>query len=441
MRDWSWMSAGDLGRGIGAGEIDPEALCETFLQAIEASPHGPRIYARTTADRARAEASAAADRARAGLRRGPLDGVPVSWKDLFDSAGVETAAGSALLSGRVPAEDAEVLRIATLGGSVCLGKTHMSELAFSGLGLNPVTATPPNRNDAGAVPGGSSSGAAASVAFGLAPLAIGSDTGGSVRVPAAWNDLVGLKTSIGRLPARGVVPLVASLDTIGPLARTVEDAALALALLEGGRVADLGGRSLAGARILVPADFIEATRDAPAAAFGHALGRLRDAGATVERRALPHFEAATEASAAIFGAESWGTWGATIEADPEAMFARIRDRFRLGERVTGAEHHRAWDRMRALRGEVATLAAGFDAIAMPTSPILPPDAARLLEDAEYYVTENLLTLRHTRVGNVLDLCGLSLPTGVPSCGLMLLCPAGQEERLLRLGAAAEDALA
>ena len=441
MRDWLWMGAADLGRGIDAGEIDAEALCETFLDAIGDSAVGERIYARVTPERARAEAAAAAARARAGLRRGPLDGVPVSWKDLFDSAGVETAAGSALLAGRVPEADAEVLRAATLGGAVCLGKTHMSELAFSGLGLNPVTATPPNRNDPRAVPGGSSSGAAASVAFGLAPLAIGSDTGGSVRVPAAWNDLVGLKTSMGRLSNRGMVPLVASLDTVGPLARSVEDAALALALLDGGRAPDLTGATVRGARILIPADFTDGTRDAPAAAFAHAVERMRDAGARVERQAIPQFEAATEASAAIFGAESWGEWGKAIDADPDAMFARIRDRFRLGRSVSGADHVRAWDRMRALRSEVAVLTAGYDAIALPTSPILPPDAARLLEDDDYYVSKNLLTLRHTRVGNVLDFCGLSLPTGVPSCGLMLLCPAGQEARLLRLGAAVEAALA
>ena len=136
-----------------------------------------------------------------------LDGVPISWKDLFDSAGVGTESGSDLLLGRVPDRDALVLRNATAMGTVCLGKTHMSELAFSGLGLNPVKETPPCVNDAEAVPGGSSSGAATSVAFGLAACGIGSDTGGSVRIPSAWNDLVGLKTTSGRVSLEGVVPL------------------------------------------------------------------------------------------------------------------------------------------------------------------------------------------------------------------------------------------
>jgi len=242
MQDWLWMTAADLGAGIGAGQIDAVALTETYLAAIDAHPMRDRIYARVTHQRARNEAEAAAERAALGLRRGPLDGVPISWKDLFDTAGTATEAGTKLMEGRVPATDALVLQNATAAGLVCLGKTHMSEIAFSGLGLNPMTGTPPCVNDADAVAGGSSSGAAASVAFGLAAAAIGSDTGGSVRIPAVWNDLVGLKTTHGRLSLEGVVPLCATFDTVGPLCRTVGDAALVLAALEGGeRPADLMG--------------------------------------------------------------------------------------------------------------------------------------------------------------------------------------------------------
>ena len=250
MNDWLNMSAANLGRGIGAGRIDPVELTESFLDAIAAHPDHARIYSRVTPERARAEARAAAMRARAGQRLSPLDGVPMSWKDLFDSSGIATEAGTKLLKGRVPQRDARVLRSATMMGTVCLGKTHMSELAFSGLGLNPMTATPPCVNDPQAVPGGSSSGAAASVAFGLAACGIGSDTGGSVRIPAAWNDLVGLKTTAGRLSLDGVVPLAARFDTVGPLTRNVEDAALVLSVLEGhSGGADLRGASLSGVRL------------------------------------------------------------------------------------------------------------------------------------------------------------------------------------------------
>ena len=203
MSDWLRQSASDLGRGIAAGKIDPVALTETYLAAGAAHPFGPRIYVRMTPERALAEAESARQRAKAGLRRGLLDGVPISWKDLFDTAGIVTEAGSMLLEGRVPEADAAVLQRATQAGTVCLGKTHMSELAFAGLGVNPAyggntdpkPGTPPNLHDPALAPGGSSSGAAASVAFGLAAAGIGSDTGGSVRVPAAWNDLVGLKTT------------------------------------------------------------------------------------------------------------------------------------------------------------------------------------------------------------------------------------------------------
>ena len=233
MVEYTKMSMSDLGRAIGTGDIDPRDLTAAFLDMAKAHPFRDRIYARLMEDRAMAEAEAAYARAKDGVRRGLLDGVPVSWKDLFDTAGVATEAGTALLKDRIPTRDAEVLRRASNAGLVALGKTHMSELAFSGLGLNPVTATTPCVNDHLAVSGGSSSGAAGSVAFGLAPGAIGSDTGGSVRIPSAWNDLVGLKTTAGRLPLEGVVPLAAAFDTVGPLVKTVEDAAESFAILDG----------------------------------------------------------------------------------------------------------------------------------------------------------------------------------------------------------------
>jgi len=251
MQRWLTMSAAALGRAIAKGDIDPVDLAQTYLDAIDAHPFRSRIYTIVTRDRALAEAQAASERARLGQRKSALDGVPVSWKDLFDSANVATEAGSVLLENRTPTADCEVLRCATELGLVCLGKTHLSELAFSGLGYNPRTATPPCVNDHDAVSGGSSSGAAASVAFGLAPLAIGSDTGGSVRIPAAWNDLVGLKTTSGRLSLEGVVPLCARFDTVGPLCRSVEDAALALAALEGSKPADLTNSTLEGRRLAI----------------------------------------------------------------------------------------------------------------------------------------------------------------------------------------------
>jgi aspartyl-tRNA(Asn)/glutamyl-tRNA(Gln) amidotransferase subunit A len=440
-KTWANMTAAELGADIGRGRINPVELCEMQLDAIDRHPLRDRIYARVMPNRSRAEAMAAAGRAKAGWRRGPLDGVPISWKDLFDTAGRATEAGSALLRGRTPTADAEVLRAATLQGLVCLGKTHMSELAFSGLGLNPVTATPPCINDEAAVAGGSSSGAAASVAFGLAPAAIGSDTGGSVRIPAAWNDLVGLKTTHGRLSRQGVVPLCEMFDTVGPLARSVQDCALLLAAMEQGRAADLTGASLHGARLAVLETVaLDDLRDAPALGFDDALSRLSRAGARIERITVPQVAEAMSLSAILFTAEAYGIWGPTIEAAPEKMFPRILERFRSGAAFTAPDYVAAWRRLHALRAIWAVAVAGFDAVLVPTAPILPPNANRLMTDDAYYVSENLLALRNTRIGNLMGGCALTVPTSQPSCGISLMAGPDQEERLLRLGAAAENAL-
>ena len=449
MSDWLWQSASDLGRGIAAGKIDPVALTETCLAAAESHEFGPRIYVRLTRARALAEAEGARMRAKSGFRRGLLDGVPISWKDLFDTAGVVTEAGSMLLKGRVPDADAAVLRRATQAGLVCLGKTHMSELAFAGLGVNPAyggntdpkPGTPPNVNDPALAPGGSSSGAAASVAFGLAAAGIGSDTGGSVRVPAAWNDLVGLKTTHGRLSLQGVVPLAESFDTIGPLCRTVEDCAQLLAVMEGGKPADLRGASLNGARFLVLEPYASDVRDTPRAAFFAAVEALAHAGARIESGTVTGIEEAMGLSPALFATEGYGTWRDVIEAAPDKMYSRILERFRGGKDFSAPDYVAAWRRLHELRALWARETAGYDAVLLPSVPNLPPDVARLESDAQYFVTENLLTLRNTRIGNLLGLSAVTLPTGVPSCGIMLMGQAMGEDRLLRMAAAAEAALA
>lgn len=442
MQDWRWMTAADLGRAIGAGTVDPVALTDVYLDAIDAHEFRDRIYARVTHDRARSEALAASQRAKSGLRRGLLDGVPVSWKDLFDTAGTATEAGTALMEGRVPTIDADVLQAATSSGLVCLGKTHMSEIAFSGLGLNPITATPPCVNDHDAVPGGSSSGAGASVAFGLAAAGIGSDTGGSVRIPSAWNDLVGLKTTHGRLSLEGTVPLCLTFDTIGPLCRSIEDANLLLAALEGSKHADLAGNSLKGVRLMVLDTIVpDDVRDGPRDAFESAVHRLQAAGAIVEHRYFSQLFDAFNVAGNLYAADSYGWWRDLVEASPEKMFPQILERVRGGKTVTGPDYCAGWNTLRDIRKQYAAETAQFDAVIMPTAPILPPNAEKLLTDDDYYKSENLLALRNTRVANLMDVCSITLPTGVPSCGIMFNGQAGTEAALLRLGAAAERALA
>ncbi|MGD9916856.1 MAG: amidase [Paenirhodobacter sp.] len=436
--DARFWSAAEQGRAIAAGRLDPVEQVEAYLEAAEAVPD---VYARLTPERAREEAMAARTRARAGLSRGPLDGVALSWKDLFDSAGIVTEAGSRLLEGRVPEEDAAVLATATLGGTVCLGKTHMTELAFSGLGINPMTATPPNAVTPHLAPGGSSSGAAVSVKLGLAAGAIGSDTGGSVRIPSAWNDIVGLKTTHGRVSTAGVVPLCKRFDTVGPLARTVEDCALLLAALEGRRAPDLRGATLSGARLLVLDGLpFEGARTEPVRGFEAVVKRLEQAGARIDRRALPMVTPAMALSGILFAPEAYGLWKDVIEAAPERMYPVILQRFRGGAGAAAADYVKAWDDLARFRAHWQRATAGYDAVLVPTAPILPPDAQRLLTDSAYFEAENLLALRNTRIGNIFGLSVLTLPTGEPMCGLSLMGKPMGEDALLRLGMAAEAAL-
>ena len=441
MSKYFGVSAYDLGRAIDQGTLDPVELSEAYLSAIAENPHSDRIYTMATPDRARAEARAAKERAKSGFRLSPLDGVPLSWKDLFDTAGHETEAGTALLKGRVPEQDAKCLQAATAAGLVCIGKTHMSELAFSGLGLNPVTATAPNVNFEHAVPGGSSSGAAASVAFELAPAAIGSDTGGSVRIPAAWNDLVGLKTTAGLVSLEGVVPLCARFDTVGPLSKTVEDAAYLHAALLGQGPFDLKGASLSDFKLaILKDDILSETREAPGAAFEDSVARLSRKGAHLSEVSIGFLSHATSQSSILFNSEAYGTWKTEIEAAPEVMFHEILTRFRGGAEVKAADFVAEWQNLERLRKVYQELTRGFDAVLCPTAPILPPNAERLLTDNDYYMTENLLALRHTRIANLMGLCATTLPTGDASCGLMALAAPLQERNLLRLSYALEAAL-
>ncbi len=438
---WLWMTAEALGRGIGRGEIDARELTEVYLSAIESHPQGVGIYARVTPERARAEAAAAADRAASGLRRGPLDGVPIAWKDLFDTAGIATEAGSALLAGRVPERDAPVVAAAARAGLVCLGKTHMTELAFSGLGLNPVTATPPNINDPDLAPGGSSSGSAAAIAFGLAAAAIGSDTAGSVRIPAAWNDLVGLKTTHGVLSLHGVVPLRPAFDTVGPLARSVADAALLLSAL-GGPTVDLAGSGIGGAALLVLEDAdVLPTREEPAAAFEAALAWLAAAGAKITRARVPAVAEALRLWPTVAAPEAYAVWRDTIEARPGLMFDRILARFRGGRDVLAADYVAALRDLDVTRAAWAQATAAWDAVLLPTTANLPPSVERLLADADHFTAENLLALRNPGLANLLGLPAVTLPGGTPSCGIMLFGRPRGEAALLRLAAGVERVLA
>lgn len=446
--EWHQLTACALGDGIERGDIDPRALCEHFLDRIAANDPAHLIYLRTTADRARAEADAAAGRAAAGMRRGRLDGVPISWKDLYDTAGVPTEGGTPLLAGRMPDRDARVLERATRAGTVCLGKTNTVQFALGGIGSNAATGTPPSAamTDVPRAPGGSSSGAATSVAHGLAPIGIGSDTGGSVRIPAAWNRLVGLKTSSGALPLDGVLPLSPSLDTVGPLTKSVADAAEMFTTMAARKPIDLNGASLDGARFLVAESVV--WRDAEPvveSAVKDAIAQLEAAGATVDWAPIPEFDAIDQMLNTLGGvvlAEGYATWKTLIDEHGDQIDPVVLARFLQGRAMSASDMV-----IVAAEGEMLAEAlyrriAGYSALLAPTIPTLPPPLSEVGASLEAYGAANGKALRNTRLGNVLPMCALTLPcpsTEAP-VGLMAMARLGDDARLLRVGAAIEACL-
>ena len=438
MSDFNSLTASELGDMIGQGEIDPVELTEHFLSRIETSPIGKKIYSTVTSQLALEQAKDAKKRAISGRRLSSLDGVPISWKDLFDIKGYPCEAGSELLAGRLANQNCEVYNLAEAQGLICLGKTHMSELAFSGLGLNPVRETPPCVNYPESVPGGSSSGAATSVSFGLAAAGIGSDTGGSVRIPAAWNDLVGLKTTAGKLSLDGVVPLCSRFDTVGPLTKSVEDAARLFGIMSGREIRLPAPKAVKGLKLGILKNVaMENVVDLPKKAFESAIDKLKEAGASISEIFVSSVDEAMDLTGLLYSPEAYATWKHKIEKTPDLMFAKILERFRSGANVLASDFICAWDKLMDLRQQYHSAVKMYDAVLIPTSPIIPPELDRLMNDGDFYNSQNLLALRNTRIGNLMGGCSITLPTDIPSCGLLIMGMPSQEERLLRLAQACE----
>lgn len=445
------ISALALGRLFDSGAVTPRDATEAYLDRARATDPDRRIYVRLMETRARAEADAATERARAGTRRHPLDGVPLSWKDLFDSVGTVTAAGSRALKDRVPDADAHVLAAATSAGAVALGKTAMTEFAFSGLGLNPTCGTPENPFDETTprAPGGSSAGAAVALARGLCAASIGTDTGGSVRIPAAWNGLVGLKTTAGRIPLKGTVPLSPTFDTIGPLTRDVADAGALFSLLTGMAPVDLTGASLQGVTLMLPGGVGWSALDRGIAeAVDAALRKLVHKGVRIVERPLPALDAidalAWGGGASRLVAEAHALWADTLVSHKPDIYPPVYDRVMAGATISAHDLLKTdMERQRITRAyQDAT--AGFDAVVMPTVAISPPAIAPIIGGGPDYFNANRMALRNTTLGNQLGLCAITLPVGHDALGmpvgLMLQAEAHGEEKLLRIAAAIEAAL-
>lgn len=423
-----------------SGEAGPVELTECLLERI-AKAGGDNVFITVSAERARAEARKAQDRYEVGEMLSPLDGVPVAWKDLFDVAGTPTTAGSRLLGGgSAKTADAPCVANAAAAGMVSVGKLNMTELAYSGIGLNPHFGTPVNPNDRNTrrAPGGSSSGSGVAVAGRLVPCAIGTDTGGSVRIPAAFNGVVGLKTSTGRIDASGIVPLARSYDTIGPLARSVEDCVLLDMVLRGAVTTPVVRRELSSLTVLAPQNVVmDDAVEAVAENFERSLEALARAGVSVRRERVETLDDVLEMGAkygTLTAAEAYNEYRDLVESEKVGAIDR-----RVVKRIMDGKRMSANDLLSIQRGRTRLIAKfrgqlGAALLVMPTTPITAPEVAPLEASDDTFHAVNLLALRNTMLGNVLDLCGVALPDGRDGNGLptSLLASAGHgdDERLL-----------
>jgi Asp-tRNA(Asn)/Glu-tRNA(Gln) amidotransferase A subunit family amidase len=414
-------------------------------RSVEAAESAPYVFTHLYPETARAAAAHADTMRAAGIETSPLAGLPVSVKDLFDIAGETTLAGSVVLKGAAPAAtDAPAVKRLRMAGAAIVGKTNMTEFAFSGVGLNPHYGTPANPSDKGVarIPGGSSSGAAVSVAAGLCVAGLGSDTGGSIRIPAALCGLVGFKPTARRVPTAGALPLSTTLDTVCAMTRSVDDCILIDSI-----IADLPlsipRLPLEGLRLAVPGTVVLDTLDAHvAASFAAVLSRLSAAGAKIVDTPLELLAEAADINK-FSGAESFA-WHRALLAEHAADYDfRVAKRINAGATMLAADYI---DLHRKRRGWVTRMEetlAPFEAMIMPTVPIVAPPIADLEASEETFFKFNALLLRNPSTINLLDGCAISLPChaeGTLPVGLMIAGPAMSDNRVLAVARVVEGML-
>jgi len=426
-----------------------ERLEQALSRIADPNGEGARACLTVYADSARAAADAADARAARGAPLGPLDGAIVSVKDLFDIAGEPTRAGSKILAEEAaPAPaDAVVVQRLRAAGAVIVAKTNMTEFAFSGIGANPHYGTPGNPRDRARVPGGSSSGAAVAVGDAMCDVGIGTDTGGSVRIPAALCGVVGFKPSRQRVPTAGAFPLSKTLDSVGPIANSVADCAKADAVLAGEKCSPLEPISLAGLRFGV-ADGLPLDRldDTVAAAFAAAVARLDRAGVCVSDETLSLLDdmLAVNAKGGIGPAEACVALGDFLRRRGADIDPNVRVRIERGCAVSPSDYVAMLKERVRLIAAMAARLDGLDALVMPTTAIVAPTIAEVA-DAAVFAARNAAVLRNTSIVNFFDLCAISLPLPPPRpgalpSGLMLVARNGDDHRLLRIAAAVEPLL-
>jgi len=444
------MSIAELSALIQTGSVDPVDVTEAVLAGIKASPD-KAIFVTLLEDRALAEAKASSKRLKEGRSLGALDGIPIAWKDLFDIEGLPTTAGSKVLKTAPPAtKDAAVVDLLKQAGMIAVGRTNMSEFAFSGIGINPHYGTPhnPRAKDAPRIPGGSSSGSGVAVAAGLVPVAMGTDTGGSIRIPSALNGIVGYKATRGRYAMGGVYPLATSLDSLGPLCRSVQDAVWIDAAMRGLAVPQTARKPAQPLDVVIPTNIVfDGAEPGVVAAFEAAVGRLEKAGCRISRIAFPSFDELPQLMAKygpLVTAEAFALHRERL-AGPEAadIDHRVVARTRLGERTGMADYIAILEARARMIAETEAL-IGDRFVAMPSVAHVAPKIEPLLADDDAFFAMNGKTLRNTGFGNFLDWCGVSIPCGTGDAdmpaGFLLSADAGRDEPLLQAAMAYEETI-
>lgn len=417
-------------------------LLQTCLQRASKSIS---VFTRLYADSAIAAAGLADQQREAGIKLAPLAGLPVSIKDLLDVAGETTLAGSVVLrDAQTASQDAPVVARLRSAGAAIIGKTNMTEFAFSGVGLNPHFGTPANPADAtvARIPGGSSSGAAVSVAAGMCVAAIGSDTGGSIRIPAALCGLVGFKPTMRRVPVTGTVPLSPSLDTICAMTRSVQDCLLVDAVIADAPLQVLPV-SLAGLRLAVPQTVVlDEMDDHVAATFAATLTMLSAAGAQIVELPLPMLAEARKIN--LFATvEAYAWHHDLLDKRGQEYDSRVATRMQLGAHYSAADYAQAKQARQEWIARMEQALQPFDALLMPTVPVVAPLIAELEASHEVFFNANRLLLRNPALINLLDGCAVSLPChaqGSLPVGLMIAGPALHDARVMAIAGAIEAAL-
>jgi aspartyl-tRNA(Asn)/glutamyl-tRNA(Gln) amidotransferase subunit A len=455
-----FQSISDLAKGIRKKDFSPVEIAEAYLSRIDAVDEKSGAFRLICREKALGAAKAAEIALAAGQDLGPLHGIPYAAKDLFDVTGLPTTAGSRLLEGNIASKDAGVIKKLTRAGMVLLGKTNTVQMAYSGIGINHDHGTPKNPwHKTHHVPGGSSSGSGVAVAAGMVPMALGSDTGGSVRIPAALCGVTGLKTTVGRVSRAGVYPLSWSMDSIGPLSRSVADAALIYQAIQGEDINDPTTRSqsphdvlnglaagVSGLRLKFAETVFFEDVDPEIEAAVRACGQVfMDQGAHLESMELSEAADAwtLNGEGMIISAEAYANNQNLLDNQYDQLDPVVARRMINGKDVLAVDYFKNMKEWKRLGASVADTLKDVDALLVPTTRIPALTVGEIDTDVDTYTDCNMGYLRNTSIGNILNLCGLSVPCGFTKkglpIGLMIYAKPFQEEMVLRVGHAFQQA--